>query len=353
MADGAATPKLTIVPANEASWEDLQTVLGTRGDPSRCQCQRYKMQPRESWASVGGEELAFRLRTQTDCGQPESRGDERPRRLSRRRAGRLVRGRAPPPPTRACCSRLASPGRARTEDKTDKQRLGRHVFVTRVGFRRRGVSRALARAAVDFARRRGARALEGYPMITQPGQMLTLLSELHVGSRSIFEDAGFAEVGQADNPPGRDADRLLAEGVSQSGLTSINPNSARGCLAAISTASSRLPHWIPSNPPTASLVSAKSAHGDDRLPVTDSDRARATRRRQLVAGDPDALRLDFIQPGKALLVRSVGWIGLGLGVHALEVPADQHHESHRRSFSSLDSGLSYGRRTRRAEIDIY
>jgi hypothetical protein len=31
------------------------------------------MQPRESWASVGAEELAFRLRTQTDCGHPESR----------------------------------------------------------------------------------------------------------------------------------------------------------------------------------------------------------------------------------------------------------------------------------------
>jgi hypothetical protein len=72
MTDTATTPEVTIVPANEASWEDLQAVLGTRGDPHRCQCQRYKMQPRESWASVGAEELAFRLRTQTDCGHPES-----------------------------------------------------------------------------------------------------------------------------------------------------------------------------------------------------------------------------------------------------------------------------------------
>jgi hypothetical protein len=35
-------------------------------------------------------------------------------------------------------------------------------------------------AAVDFARQRGARALDGYPMITQPGQEVTL-GELHVG----------------------------------------------------------------------------------------------------------------------------------------------------------------------------
>ena len=46
MTDAAKTPQVTIVPANEASWKDLQALLGTRGDPSRCQCQRYKMQPR-------------------------------------------------------------------------------------------------------------------------------------------------------------------------------------------------------------------------------------------------------------------------------------------------------------------
>src|SRR5262249_39644073 len=64
---------------------------------------------------------------------------------------------------------------------------------TRAGFRRRGISYALARAAVDFARRRGARALEGYPMITLARQTITW-DELHVGSRSIFAAAGFTEV---------------------------------------------------------------------------------------------------------------------------------------------------------------
>lgn len=70
MTDAGSTPEVTIVPANEASWEDLQAVLGTRGDTSRCQCQRYKMQPRESWASVGTEELGLRLRMQTDSAHP-------------------------------------------------------------------------------------------------------------------------------------------------------------------------------------------------------------------------------------------------------------------------------------------
>jgi hypothetical protein len=41
----------TVVPANEASWADLQTVFGTRGPASRCQCQRFKLARRESFAS--------------------------------------------------------------------------------------------------------------------------------------------------------------------------------------------------------------------------------------------------------------------------------------------------------------
>jgi GNAT superfamily N-acetyltransferase len=66
-------------------------------------------------------------------------------------------------------------------------------FVTRTGFRRRGISRSLARAAVDFARQRGARALEGHPMITEHGKEITW-DEVRVGSRSMFDDGGFAEV---------------------------------------------------------------------------------------------------------------------------------------------------------------
>jgi GNAT superfamily N-acetyltransferase len=189
MAGTTATAEVTILPANEASWEDLQTVFGARGDPSRCWCQRYKMQPRETWASVGAEELAFRLREQTHCDHPRSRWtsglvaylDDEPVGWCavepRSYYARLLRN------TRV-------PWEGRSEDKTDDSVWAVTCFVTRAGFRRRRITHALARAAVDFARRRGARALEGYPITTTD----VVLSELHVGSRSAFTAAGFTEV---------------------------------------------------------------------------------------------------------------------------------------------------------------
>jgi GNAT superfamily N-acetyltransferase len=186
------TATVTVVPANEASWSDLQAVLGTRGDPSRCQCQRYKMQPGESWASVGAEELSFRFRKQTDCGRSKSGTTSG---LVAYLDGEPVGWCAVEP--RSAYPRLLLktrvPWDGRAEDKTDDTVWAVTCFVTRPGFRRRGISRALARAAVEFARDRGARAIEGYPMIEEPATGW-LLVELHVGSRSIFADAGFTEV---------------------------------------------------------------------------------------------------------------------------------------------------------------
>jgi len=192
MTDAAMTRGVTIVPANEASWEDPQAVFGTRGGAYRCQCQRYKMRPRESWASVGAEELAFRLRRQTDCGHSESKTTSG---LVAYLDGEAVGWCAVEPRTAypRLLRNVRGPWAGRGEDKTDAGIWAVTCFVTCAGYRRRGISRALARAAVGFARQRSARALEGYPMITQPGQEITW-GELHVGSRSIFAAAGFAEV---------------------------------------------------------------------------------------------------------------------------------------------------------------
>jgi GNAT superfamily N-acetyltransferase len=185
----APEPAVTVMPANEASWEDLQAIFGTRGQASRCQCQRYKLQPRESFASFPAEERAHRLRQQTDCGHRDAGTTSG---LVAYIDGEPVAWCAVEPRT-AYFGLLRShrvPWTGRAEDKTDDSVWAVTCFVTRAGYRKRGVTRALARAAVDFARERGARAIEGYPITTND----VILEELHVGTEGVFADAGFAEV---------------------------------------------------------------------------------------------------------------------------------------------------------------
>jgi len=192
MTDAARTPEVTIVPANEASWEDIQVIFGARGAAATCQCQRYKLRPREAFASFPAEERAHRLRVQTDCGHPESNTTSG---LVAYLDGEPVGWCAVEPRT-AYSGLLRNnrvPWAERAEDKTDDSVWAVTCVFARAGFRRQGISRALARAAVDFARRRGACALEGYPMLTERGKEITW-DELHVGSRSIFAAAGFTEV---------------------------------------------------------------------------------------------------------------------------------------------------------------
>jgi GNAT superfamily N-acetyltransferase len=183
-------PGLTVVPADQASCEDLQTVLGARGQGSRCQCQRYKLHPRESFGSFPVDERADRLRQQTDCGS----GSGTTSGLVAYLDGEPVGWCAVEPRTayRGLLRNNRVPWVGRDEDKGDDTVWAVTCLFTRAGFRRRGISRALARAAVDHARDCGARALEGYPMTTTDA----ISEELHVGTVSVFAGAGFTEVGR-------------------------------------------------------------------------------------------------------------------------------------------------------------
>jgi GNAT superfamily N-acetyltransferase len=187
-----ARQNVTIVPANEASCEDLQAVFGTRGAAANCQCQRYKLRPREAFRKFPVEERVRRLRAQTACGHPDS---ETTSGLVAYLDGDPVGWCAvePRPAYTGLVRNNRVPWEGRAEDKTDDSVWAVTCVFTRAGFRGRGVAYALATAAVDFARERGARALEAYPLITQPGQKIAW-DEIHVGSRSIFEKAGLHEV---------------------------------------------------------------------------------------------------------------------------------------------------------------
>jgi GNAT superfamily N-acetyltransferase len=186
------TDALKVVPANEASWEDLQTVFGERGTAPICQCQRFKLRPKESFRWSPVEERASRLRAQTNAGKPHA---ETTSGLVAYLDGEPVGWCAVEPRTEYIGLQRVYrvPWVGRSEDKNDASVWAVTCFFIRAGFRGRGITHELARAAVAFARVRGARALEGYPMITQPGQEV-IWGELLVGTRSIFADAGFAEV---------------------------------------------------------------------------------------------------------------------------------------------------------------
>lgn len=184
--------QITVVPANEASCEDLQTVFGSRGSAAYCQCQRFKLAPGEAFKTYPAEERALRLRAQTNCGVPRATSTSG---LVAYLEGEPVGWCAvePRPAYEGLLRVYRVPWDGRAEDKTDESIWAVTCVFARAGFRRRRVSYALARAAVDFARERGARALEAYPMLTQPGEEITW-GELHMGTPGIFAAAGLAEV---------------------------------------------------------------------------------------------------------------------------------------------------------------
>jgi len=187
------TAEITVVPANQAGCDDLQTVVGSRGPAAICQCQRYKLAPREAFKSFPPEERALRLRAQTNCGLPDATSTSG---LVAYLEGEPVGWCAvePRPAYQGLLRVYRVPWEGRAEDKNDESVWAVTCVFARAGFRRRGVSYALARAAVDFAREGGAEALEAYPMLTQGGEEITW-GELHMGTRSIFAAAGFTEVG--------------------------------------------------------------------------------------------------------------------------------------------------------------
>jgi GNAT superfamily N-acetyltransferase len=187
------TAEITVVPANRAACDDLQTVFGSRGPAAICQCQRYKLAPREAFKSFPPEERTLRLRAQTNCGLPDATSTSG---LVAYLEGEPVGWCAvePRPAYQGLLRVYRVPWEGRAEDKNDESVWAVTCVFARAGFRRRGVSYALARGAVDFAREGGAEALEAYPMLTQRGEEITW-GELHMGTRSIFAAAGFTEVG--------------------------------------------------------------------------------------------------------------------------------------------------------------
>jgi GNAT superfamily N-acetyltransferase len=189
-ADGvrdARSDGIRIVPANEASWDDLQTILtGTAG---RCQCQRQRLGDGDWWRMPVAERAAI-LREETHCDDSRATStigivaylDDEP-------AGwcavdvRSVYGRVRGSPV---------PWKDRREDKDDDSVWAIACMVVRKGYRHQGLTYPLVAAAVEYARTRGAAAIEGYPLLTEGREVIW--DELSVGPVGPFLAAGFREV---------------------------------------------------------------------------------------------------------------------------------------------------------------
>jgi GNAT superfamily N-acetyltransferase len=178
-----------VVPANEASWDDLQAVFG-RGAAAKCQCQRIKLGDHD-WYAMPVADRAHRLREKADCGHPDA---DRSSGMVAYLDGQPVGWVAVEP--RASYRRLRGssvPWSGRNEDPDDPEVWAIVCFAIRPGYRGQGLTRPLAAAAVEYARAHGAKAVEAYPMLPKPGQAVSW-GEMNVGSRATFAAAGFRDV---------------------------------------------------------------------------------------------------------------------------------------------------------------
>ena len=174
--------EITTSPATMREWDDVQAALTGGGDGRSCQCV-WPLLPNAQWRTTSVDERRELLRAEIDAGPPPGlvayidgapAGWARvgPRSAQRR----ILRSRAVG----------ASPEPVDAEDVWAVT-----CFSVRREHRRKGLNAAFLDAAADYARDRGARVLEAYPIDTTVGKTST--NALYVGSLSTFLAAGFEE----------------------------------------------------------------------------------------------------------------------------------------------------------------
>jgi GNAT superfamily N-acetyltransferase len=189
---------LRVIAVTDAPWDDVRAVFGTRGDPSTCWCQFFKVQ-NAGWNA--GDARTFETAL---CHQIEDA-----RRQKGAGPGLLAYDDEVPVgwvavEPRPAYVRIVNAGVGKAEDPEAADVWVVSCFVVRVGHRRKGVAHALLASAVDHARVHGARVVEAFPVAAGPG---VSSAELYHGPLSAFEAAGFEVV---DRPSERRAVVRLA-----------------------------------------------------------------------------------------------------------------------------------------------
>ena len=182
----ATAADITVVSVTDAPWDDVSTVFGTRGDPAGCWCQFFKV-PNAGWDSGSRDRFKGMLQEQVQANDPapgviayaggEPVGwcaiEPRPNYDRLRRSKVVIEG--------------------SEQSAEDASVWAVTCFVVRVGHRRQGVAAALLRGAVDQARSKGARLIEGYPVDAEKRSGASS-ADLYHGTLSMFTAAGFEVV---------------------------------------------------------------------------------------------------------------------------------------------------------------
>jgi GNAT superfamily N-acetyltransferase len=173
---------LEIHPLTRDRWDDLAVLFDRPGDPKGCWCMYYRVRGRDFdrlWGA--GARAAFR--EVVEAGPPPG--------LLAYRDGDPV-GWCAVAPRESYPRILRSPVLRPIDDAPACWAIV--CFYVVRDERRGGVAAALLEAAVAFAAEHGAEAVEGYPKDTDGARRHA--NELFMGSRSMFAEAGFEEVGR-------------------------------------------------------------------------------------------------------------------------------------------------------------
>ncbi len=164
------TPKL---------WNDLVELFGPRGACGGCWCMFWRLTHAE-WEKQKGEKNRKALKKLIDSGEVP---------------GILAYANGKPV---GWCSvapreRFIRLENSRVLKRVDDKPVWSVVcFFIAKEFRRSGVTVALLKAAVEYARKKGAKILEGYPVEPKKGKMPDVFA--YTGLASAFRQAGFKEV---------------------------------------------------------------------------------------------------------------------------------------------------------------
>ncbi|OGC85109.1 MAG: hypothetical protein A2W07_00845 [candidate division Zixibacteria bacterium RBG_16_43_9] len=160
-------------------WKDLENLFGERGACAGCWCMFWRLS-RADWEKQGGEKNRKALKKIIDSGEIPG--------ILAYAGGKPV----------GWCSiapreRFVRLENSRVLKRVDEKSAWSVVcfFVTKTA-RKKGVTVELLKSAIGYAKKKGAKIVEGYPVEPKKGKMPDVFA--YTGLASAFRQAGFKEV---------------------------------------------------------------------------------------------------------------------------------------------------------------